>query len=183
MARLSLPSPTKTETVFLGCLLVVLSTLLIFNFRAAQVKTRDSQRKNDLKHLYGTLDAYVTDFGFFPPAKTGQIVACGTPQNLIPCQWGKDDLTDITSSPPYIYVSPLPHDPQSAKGYQYVYFSSGDQFQILAHLEREQDDEFMPQVKARQIKCGVAICNFGIASSGTALDKSLEAQPKPQPLP
>ncbi len=49
--------------------------------------------------------------------------------------------------------------------------------------ESTDDPEYMSEVAARGIRCGTQVCNYGVANSGTSLDKSVEDQGKPKDLP
>ena len=172
--------PKKTETIFIVTVFLILSGMILFNFQSAKVKSRDQQRKNDLKRTYSALNAYLTEVGKFPSAKDGKMVAC----NGKPCEWGKDSLVFIDDlGNTRVYQDIIPQDPLQKDGFSYVYFSDLDQYQILAHLESTDDPEYMPEVAARQIKCGTQIANYGVANSGTTLDKSVDEQAKPKDLP
>lgn len=153
--------------------LVILATLFVvsfFNFQTALMRSRDLQRKNDNGYLTKGLEEFKSDFAFYPPStKDGKISACNGG-----CVWGKDPLRDMSdlSYPPYMTL--IPWDPDTSLGASYTYVSDGEHYQILAALEDKSDVEYNPQIAALHIMCGTRICNFGRASMGVPLDKTLQ---------
>lgn len=69
----------------------------------------------------------------------------------------------------------LPKDPGTPNGYSYLYITDGKYYQLYASLEGGSDESvFNPEIQKIGLKCGNYICNFGVASGSTPLDKSLE---------
>jgi len=180
---------TKKESFWLLTILILIVAASLYNFRLSLRRARDAQRKADLGQIYNALGAYQSDFGFYPPALDGQIVACKKPGVEVskidkeevdlmdifrPCQWGQDAFRDVfdPNYPPYLEV--LPADPHQKQGASYSYFSNGSRFQLYASLEGEDEEEFQGVIAERNLACGVRICNFGRASGITPLDKSIE---------
>lgn len=161
---------TKGETFAVSLILLILATISFFNFKTALMRSRDLQRKNDNGYMLKALEDFKTDFAFYPAStKDGRISACNGP-----CTWGKDPLRDIKdpSYPPYLKV--IPADPDTNSGAAYTYVSDGEHFQLLASLEDKNDVEYNPKLAALNIMCGVRVCNYGRASSGVPLDKTLQ---------
>ncbi len=152
-------------------LLTIIAASLI-NFKIAFRKSRDNQRKNDIRDIYDTLMKYQHEVGSFPLSQDGKIVACGGELDekgilhLRPCEWYKDSLLP--------YLSLVHGDPQQGQGAFYYYLSNGKHFQIYGALESREEDEYEPKVVARDLPCGNRICNFGRSDGTTPLDKSLE---------
>lgn len=160
----------KNELVFIACVLVSIAIVSWINFQSAFIRSRDVQRKNDLKHIASALNNYLYDFGAYPPAIDGKIASCGDPKNPSVCKWGVDAVADLgdPNYPPYI--NPLPRDPQQGKGRYYLYISNTRNFQLFASLENPLDDEYNGRVAQKNILCGEKACNFGIVSSGRPED-------------
>ena len=141
---------SKTEI-----LVVVVTLLLIFgfagiNFRTSQIKARDIQRKNDLKHIRAALENYFKKYEEYPL-----------------------ELNDPTLAD---FIHPLPRDPENRARSEYVFSSNGKAFQLFTALEQKNEIEYNEKVAERGLKCGLRICNFGLTSS---LDiKLLEDLPK-----
>ena len=93
---------------------------------------------------------------------------------LTGCAWGDSSLTDASDNSKEPYLSIIPRDAKVSEGYSYVYFSTGRHFQMLGAYEGNGLPEYDPEIVARGLACGVKICNFGKASRGTPLDRSLE---------
>ncbi len=167
---------TKQETLFVGAVLLVTWTFAFFNFRGAEVKARDIQRKNDLKHIAAALNDYRGSVRGYPAAKDGKILACGDEFKAV-CLWGQNAVVDPQNMDK-AYIDPLPQDPKADGGFDYTYLSNGRNFQIYASLERKSDNEYNEKVIERNLLCGKKICNFGVGSSNDLpLDQSLESLP------
>jgi type II secretory pathway pseudopilin PulG len=173
---------SKGESLAVAIILTVLVGATLLNLRVAQRRARDEQRKSDVRNISDGLAKYYNDFAFYPLASgDGRILSCGkyvppntTDFNFRPCVWGDDSIVDLTDPNYPPYVAHLPADPQSQDGVNYLYISNGKRFQILASLEGTDEVGYDPKIVARNLKCGKNICNFGIASSGTPIDKSIE---------
>lgn len=172
---------TKEETI--GILIILFTVFLVFsaNLKISIRRARDAQRKSDVRSISDALNRYQNDFGSFPLSEGGKIVACGGEINSTTgtyefkvCEWAIDSLIDI-SDPSYLpYLSKIPYDPDKDKGASYHYLSNGKRYQIYAALEGHDEAEYDPKIETRKLSCGIRICNFGLASGATPLDKSIE---------
>ena len=63
------------------------------------------------------------------------------------------------------YIDRLPRDQLQVSGRYYLYFSDTRNFQLFAALEKKNDAEYEENIYKRGLKCGSAICNFGVGSS------------------
>jgi len=171
----------KSETKFvLATLLIIMATTLL-NLRVSYRKSRDAQRKNDVRAIHDALQAYNNEFGSYPISTSdGLILACDpiiTETTIIeykPCQWYEDGLFNPFKKDAEPYLARILGDPRQGQGRSYFYISTGKHFQILASLESEKEAEFSFSIKARNLPCGKYICNFGRSDSEkTPLDKSL----------
>lgn len=178
--RMPVAGFTKSETIGVGLILLLIIVLSVYNFRFSQMKARDAQRKADIGSIANALRTFFDDFDFYPKEKEKRILYCGSKEALSPCIWGVDKLVDLADPtyPPYLDV--IPADPKSKDSYFYVYFSNTREYQILAYLEDESDIEINSTIQARGIACGKVICNYGIASGRTPLDRDLPATPSGQ---
>lgn len=165
-----------TRPEFLGVVLILFAVFAVagLNFLTSEVKTRDVKRKVDVRYISDSVEVFFRDFEHYPKAADGIILGCGTGTNPLPCHWGQDRITRINDPD---FSNTLPDDPLSSQGYRYVYFSNTQGFQIFAHLERKQNDEYNENIEKRGIMCGTKVCNFGLASGGTRLDQDLPELP------
>lgn len=170
----------KDEAKIVGIILAIIAVVSFFGFRDALRRSRDAQRKSDVRNATDSINKYQNEVGVLPISVDGKINACnggvdvkGFPIYKV-CEWGKDALEDFTrlGSVPYLKLIPL--DPDTGKGKQYLYISNGSHFQIYAALEGKDEAEYDKKIVKRQLLCGNKICNFGLSSGITPLDKSLE---------
>lgn len=180
---------TRNEWIAVLIILGAISVAAFFNFKASLARARDSQRMADLQSLVDALARYNSDFGFYPAASPdGRIIACKKAgakvfkgmkladflASLAPCDWGRDGLADITDASYPAYLKVLPADPKSALGFAPRYISDGRLFQIYTALELTDADEYKSSIVARNLACGVNVCNAGRSYGVTPLDKSLQ---------
>jgi type II secretory pathway pseudopilin PulG len=178
---------TKPELISLSLIFLLLVVISVPNFVLSLRRARDQVRRDDMGALQHGLDEYHADFRQFPlSSPDGKIIACKAPDttpvvdakgrlkvDLIPCEWGRDSLIDLTPGSSKVYVKVIPGDPGLDKGITYKYFSDGESFQIFAALEGKDEPEYDEKIIARNISCGTQICNLA-RSSGCSIYKTLE---------
>ena len=152
---------------------VIFLTIVVFtvgNFLVAERKGRDAQRKADIGNMETALERFRTDHGSYPESRNGKIVACDSgqkdSQGMIiyeACEWGNSGFPER-----------VPSDPLSKRGYSYHYISSIHRYQIYASLEGSSEAQYDELIANRNLFCGEKLCNMGLGSPRTPLDKSLE---------
>ncbi|QQS39539.1 hypothetical protein IPM62_02920 [Candidatus Woesebacteria bacterium] len=185
---------SRQEGVVVTIILALILTASLYNFRISLRRTRDSQRRSDTNSVVSALTYYKDETGRAPLSTAdGRIIAC-EPENhaelaeklinreintyeylegLVPCTWGNDKIVDLISGK--VYMEVLPMDPKGNEDLSYKYISNGRIFQLYSYMEGGKDEEaFSEAIVARNLLCGVSICNQGKAYEKTALDKSLE---------
>ncbi len=186
---------TKTESLAIGTILLIIFFLTFLNLRISLRRARDSQRRADIGSVADALEKYQKDFGFFPPSTAdGKILACkGDNFGQVPddikeeekkdfffkmlkgCGWGKDALRDVNDDEYEEYMKVIPSDPKYEKGYTYLYISNMNRFQLFAYLEGEDAEVgFRQGIIDRGLECGINTCNYGKAFGVTPLEKTLE---------
>lgn len=162
---------TKKEALGLTVILVIILGFMLFNFGIAERKARDAERKDDVRSISNALKTYHDDFGSYPLSQDGKIVGCDSGKKdakgkiiLRGCEWGQDSLDGVK----------LAIDPRHGQGHHYYYLSDGRYYQVYAALEGKDEAEYDPKIIARNLPCGDFICNFGLSSGLTPLDKSLQ---------
>ena len=186
----------KNEYILTSSIFLLVIVITIFNLRVAKRKSRDAQRRADLGAIAVALEKYNEDFGYFPPANEGRLVACKAEnfneiaadikddevfdrqklfEGIRACGWGKDELTDLFDEDYEAYLKVIPRDPNGDDGMSYQYFSNENLYQIYAYLEGENaEDGFSSLIVQRGIKCGKMVCNYGKSFNDIPLDKSIE---------
>lgn len=172
---------TKKEYIGLGAILLVIFAFMFFNFSISERKARDAQRKQDVRDIANALDSYKNDIGSYPLSENGTIQGCDTGKKdslgypvLRACNWGTEGLVDVSGATGRKYMERIPVDPKNSGGIKYYYLSDGRFFQIFAALESSGEAEYDKSIVARGLMCGNKVCNFGLASSHTPLDKTIQ---------
>ena len=171
---------SKNELRGVALILLILFVAVGLNLRVSLRKSRDSQRRSDVRAIADGVQAFHEDFGFFPRSHEGKIVACngsldvdGNPV-FEPCEWLYDSLRDSFDLDYPPYMERIPTDPHHNSGVRYHYISNGSRYQIYGSYESSGEPEYEAGVVARNLSCGNKVCNFGRAYSQTPLDVSIE---------
>jgi hypothetical protein len=151
----------RTElTVLLGVVALV-GTLSVFQIKIGEMKTRDTQRKDDVSQLLRRIQKYQDDHKVLPKGDSqGRILACGS-SFAEPCEWGNSTIIDEIG---VVYVTGLPKDPRSYEGrtYRYEVFPEGLRFRIYTALEDLSDRE---RRKNLTLECGMNVqCNWYVGN-------------------
>ena len=166
---------TLVELLVVISIIGILASIGLVAFRSTQFRSRDAQRKSDLKELSSALELFYSDYGRYPSSDTGKIMAC--PYNTATaCSWGTGEFTDGKT----VYFKVLPKDSVSGSNYYYrtVPDSNNQKYQIFAHLENSEDINCLIGVAGKPdctspanipsgITCGSSVCNFAVKSSNT----------------
>lgn len=161
---------TLVELLVVITILGVLSTIGLVAFSSAQIRSRDTQRKSNLKQVASALELYFSDYGAYPLSNTGRIVSCPAPAGV--CTWGSSEFSDSKT----LYFKTLPKDPASNYKYYYRTVTVGSVanqgFQLYAELENTQDPSCLGgncgthNDFPANVSCGTGVsCNFAITSS------------------
>lgn len=142
---------TLVELLVVISIISILVTIGIGGFRSSQTRSRDVQRKSDLKQISNSLELYYSDYGKYPDS--------------VP--WGAE-FTDGKT----VYFKVIPTDPTSAQSYFYRVpdAPANQMYQLFAHLENTEDPDCLggncstPPVV---YSCGNKSCNFAITSPNT----------------
>jgi type II secretory pathway pseudopilin PulG len=178
---------TKPEIISLIVIFLVLLVVALPNFATSLKLARDQVRRDDMGAMEHAMDTYLAEFNNALPRATpdGRIIDCLKPGDKpiknangsysytpIPCEWGKDAFTNLLTGE--VYISRLPNDPNASKGVKYVYLTDGNRYQIYASMEDKNEPEYDPKIVARNLPCGVEICNIG-RGYNVPTDISIEA--------
>jgi len=158
---------TLVELLVVIAILGILVTVGLVSFRTSQIRGRDAQRKSDLKQLASALELYYSDYGVYPGASGGVILACPTSTDPpTPCTWG--DAAKHLTDDKTLYMKVIPKDPASSRSYLYrtvaVAGVANLGFQLFASLENTQD----PGLISTGYSCGTVGCNFAVTSPNTS---------------
>lgn len=150
---------TLIELMVAMAILAVLSVIGLSNFRNAQIKARDGQRKADLQQLQRSLEMYYNDYSLYPTSSGGEIqVEGGSLSWKTRTTEGSEFIDDNET----LYMKELVGDPLANPNY--CYQSSGGSFQIYAKLENSQD----PMVSGPYTCNAISDYNYGVASPNSS---------------
>lgn len=124
---------TLIELLIVIAIIGILTTLLTANFIGVRQRSRDSQRKSDVRQMQSALELYRSDQGSYPlPNANSSPANCpvGTPTSL--------KSTDCTTS---TYLNKVPLDPGGSSWPSYKYSSNGSTYSITACLENGNDSD------------------------------------------
>lgn len=112
---------TLVELLIVVAVIGILAALLTANYIGVRQRTRDAQRKSDLKQIQSALELYRADQSSYPTTLSN----CGTSLRSPDC---------TTST----YMRTVPQDPQ---GGAYTYSSNGTTYTVIACLENGSDTQ------------------------------------------
>lgn len=102
---------TFIELLVVTTVILVLTTVGVVSYQAAQRKSRDSKRKSDLEQVRAALEMYRSDNNTYPTDDWDGMINALISEN---------------------YLTSSPEDP---KGYSYYYSSDGLTYRLCAYLE------------------------------------------------
>jgi type II secretion system protein G len=125
---------TLIELLVVMAIIGTLSTLLVANFNAARERSRDAQRKSDLRNIQTALRIYYNDYGQYPDNSGTRIAGCGG-SGTSACSWGS-----AWTAAGRTYMNTLPDDPVSSRDYRYNQ-TDDENYTLEACLENKSDDK------------------------------------------
>ena len=168
---------TLVELLIVIAIIGILASIALVAFRSSQIRSRDAQRKSDLKQIANSLELLYADYSQYPPSNvSGQIMGCNfSVGGSVACSWGSGSLSDGKTT----YFKVLPKDPSGGQTYFYRTVNVGGAnqgFQLYAHLENSEDQNCL--VENGKANCsnptvpggvtcssnGDVSCNFSITS-------------------
>lgn len=117
---------TLIELLVVISIIGILSTLLTANFIGVRQRSRDAQRKSNLRQIQSALELYRADVGSYPLDTSNPFSTCNV-------QFGQGSA---------VYMQKVPCDPN---GNPYTYTSNGTTYALVACLENNNDGD--PQTK------------------------------------
>jgi hypothetical protein len=135
MAIFNLLAWKKSEFLLVAGICLVILGISRYQIIIGEMKTRDSQRMQDLSLMKLALRTYFNDYQEYPMEATGEgkILSCGE-KGQVGCNWGGSTFVDQFN---VTYLNKVPRDPQGDVGKTYVYKVSPDRqhFKLFTALE------------------------------------------------
>lgn len=123
---------TLIELVIVFAIIGILSGLVMTNLTSVIQKSRDGQRKADLRQIQSALEIYRSDQGSYPITVLKNCPTSATDSTLT--KLGNATACDK------IYLNSVPHDP-SGGDYSYNPTVGGKAYALVACLERDNDPD------------------------------------------
>jgi hypothetical protein len=142
MESFSLFEWKKQEAVFAALVILMVVGISWYQIRIGEMKTRDSQRMQDVSLISRAIRTYFGDYKYYPAVATGEgkLLACGD-KGSETCEWGKGSIVDKDN---VVYLNKVPRDPLGDRGYKYVYETDANRqhFKIYIALEYRNDPRY-----------------------------------------
>ena len=113
------PGFTLIELLVVVVIIGILAAVGLGQFHTAQLRSRDTQRKENLSSVTKALEMYYNDYGLYPDDLS----------------WGSP-LEDAEGT---IYIKDLPNDPSVGVNYFYETDDSGSYYKLYAYIEHVAD--------------------------------------------
>jgi len=170
---------TLVELLVVMAIIGILATVILGGFRSSQRRSRDAQRKSDLKQIANALEMFYSDYERYPSENQAKPLACpytpSDPERSAQCAWGEGEMSDLVGEEKRtIYFKTLPKDPVSGQTYIYRTLYNNSAYQLYARLENPEDKNCIdgncvdPVVSdGEPLECGGTNlnCNFAVTSA------------------
>lgn len=155
---------TLMEMIIVVAIMLILTGIGFSNYIFSIAKSHDARRKSDLATIAKAIQAFANDFGSYPLAASGKLIACDyNNTGLIACVWGQP-MAAFINNKVVSYLGELPADPDGDQNYYYEAGADGNSFSLYAALENDQDPSY--RTSLTQACGGGVICNYQLTESG-----------------
>jgi len=173
---------TLMELILVMAIIGILAVIGIGSYTQATMKSKDTQRKNDLNQIAKALEMFNNDVGRYPKTDPSENMTCPkyVAGALVETVCTSDIYAYIADSTPTYtkstYMVDVPVDPDASKKYVYVPVAGEGGFSLYATLENTQDrdvvvDEVTKQATDWAISCGSVNCNYKLTETGLIREK------------
>lgn len=118
---------TLLELLIVVGIVGILSVFVMSNVSGYRVRTRDAQRKVDLRQVQSALEMYRADDGTYPASFTFP-ASCTS-------------ATQFKDAGGTVFLNKVPCDPVNSAPYVYTYTYTGTGYQLVSCLENDQDNQ------------------------------------------
>lgn len=157
---------TLIELMVAMVIMAILVAMGTGSFMSSQKKSRDAKRKNDLRQVAVSMEAYYNDIGHYPLSDgSGTMKGCGA-IGANNCTWGAK-WSNTSTTPETVYMYTLPSEFVSGKIFYYKTDAAGTYFALYGLLENTKDEGIgAKQTGYSSTNCGGgSLCTYGIAST------------------
>ena len=165
---------TLIELLLVMALIMILSVVGIGSYIQATVKSKDTQRKNDINQMVKAVESFNGDVGRYPKSDSENNILCVTKVNGVvtnPISSCDGKIKTVNDGVPSIYMA-IPKDPVTLSNYPYV-SPAGADFAFYAALENSEDKDIVMNTGTTvktdwddEADCGTSPCNYKITETG-----------------
>jgi len=157
---------TLIELILVMAIVGILAVVGIGAYTQATVKSKDTQRKNDLNQITKALESFNNDVGRYPKVSGTSMTCPIADKTEVLCG---SDIYAYIGDAKSTYMKDVPPDPISARKYVYVPDSSFSSFALYAAFENLKDKDVVTMggvVTDWGVSCGDVNCNYKITETG-----------------
>ena len=159
---------TLIELILVMAIIGILSVVGIGSYTQATIKSRDTERKNDLNQIAKALESFNNDVGRYPAVDDTGKMTCpqldGTEADCI------EMITAYIGDEKAVYMQEVPKDPDTERSYIYVPEGNETGFALYTALENTQDKDVVVDSTGVatdwSISCGTVNCNYKLTEVG-----------------
>lgn len=134
---------TLIELLIVIAIVGILMALLTVNFVGVRQRSRDAQRKSDLRQIQSALEIYRADQSGYPST----LASCGSAFSYL----GRTT-----------YMEKIPCDPQSGASYTYTYDGVTSTYTISGCLENGSDLQIDKDSGNNRVKCSATLWRYSL---------------------
>jgi prepilin-type N-terminal cleavage/methylation domain-containing protein len=168
---------TLIELILTMAIIAIISVVGIGSYTQATIKSRDTQRKNDLNQIAKSIELFNNDVGRYPkvdgtgvmtcPGVSGIEIACGS------------TIFSYSGTERSVYMEKVPSEFISGRKYVYRPDATFGSYSLYATLENTEDKDVVidsvTKLKTNWdsdgVTCGTTSCNYKLTETGLIREK------------
>ena len=158
---------TLMELILVMAIIGILAVVGIGSYTQATIKSRDTERKNDLNQIAKALELFNLDMNRYPKINVGGEMTCpeGDGSEVLCGQ----EIYAFVGDKKATYIEKAPIDPKVGRKYVYTPTDSYGGFALYAALENTEDKDVVTAAGEPTnwgISCGDINCNYKVTQVG-----------------
>lgn len=161
------------ELLLAMAIMMILSVIGIGAYTQATIKSRDTQRKNDINQIAKALEVFMNDVQRYPHTDVDGEMTCPSMDIGVEVACG-NQIFSFTGSAgsrlQALYMDKVPKDPIAGREYVYQENSTTGGYSLYASLENLEDRDVVVDGEGNTadwgVPCGSAVCNYKVTETG-----------------
>jgi prepilin-type N-terminal cleavage/methylation domain-containing protein len=158
---------TLIELILVMALVAILAVVGLGSYNQATMKSRDTERKNDLNQITKALETFNNDVGRYPEVNNDGDMTCPGIDDEQDCN-GR--ISAYFNGALATYMQEVPADPIMAREYVYIPDDGMGAYSLYAALENVEDKDVVVDAEGEAtdwgVDCGSSPCNYKITETG-----------------